>query len=128
MRENEQYYGCFPYYFCGNSNLDDRPNEFEETENPLKALNRRKVPYDVFEEYPEIKDPLSDIHKIERTHSKTVKKGRLIHKYNYNHTRTITVYEKKEKVQKNKRCWLFRCFSKKCDDKNTIINNYYING
>lgn len=125
MRENEQYYGCFPYYFCGNRNLDDRPNEFEETEKPLKALNRRKVPYDVFEEYPEIKDPLSDIHKIERTHSKTVKKGRLIHKYNYNHTRTITVYEKKEKVQKNKRCWLFRCFSKKCDDKNTIINNYY---
>ncbi len=125
MREKEEYYGCFPYYFCGNRNLDDRPNEFEETEKPLKALNRRKVPYDVFEEYPEIKDPLSDIHKIERTHSKTVKKGRLIHKYNYNHTRTITVYEKKEKVQKNKRCWLFRCFSKKCDDKNTIINNYY---
>lgn len=125
MREKEEYYGCFPYYFCGNRNLDDRPNEFEETEKPLKALNRRKVPYDVFEEYPEIKDPLSDIHKIERTHSKTVKKGRLIHTYNYNHTRTITVYEKKEKVQKNKRCWLFRCFSKKCDDKNTIINNYY---
>ena len=136
MREKEQYYGCFPYYFCGNSNLDDRPNKFEEdyeieeTEKPLKALNRRKAPYDVFEDYPEIKDPLSDIHKIERKHSKTVKKDKLIHKYSYNHSRIITVYEKKEKVQKKKRCCLFRCFTKKrkdkkCEDKNVIINNYY---
>jgi len=132
MREKEQYYGCFPYMMCGNSNSDNVPDdvkedyELEETEKPLRALNGRKAPYDVFEDYPEIKDPLSDIHKIERTHSKTVKKGKLIHKYNYNHSRTITVYEKKEKVKK-KRCWLFRCFSKdkKREEKNVIINNYY---
>ena len=136
MREKEKYYGFFPYSICGNSNLDDKSDNFQEdydvkeTEKPLKALNGRKAPYDVFEDYPEIKDPLSDIHKIERTHSKTVKKGKLIHKYNYNHSRTITVYEKKEKVQKKKRCCFLRCFSKKrkdkrVDDRKIIINNYY---
>jgi len=125
MRERDKHYGFFPYIFCRNSNLENIPNEFqedyeiEETERPLKT------PYDVFEDYPEIKEPLSDIHKIERKHSKTVKKDKLIHKYSYNHSRTITVYEKKEKVQKKKRCWLFRCFTKKCEDKNVIINNYY---
>ena len=130
MREREKYYGFFSEKKYGNSNVDDRPNEFEEdykTEKPLKALNGTKAPYDVFEDYPEIKEPLSDIHKIERKHSKTAKKDKLIHTYSYNHIRTITVYERKEKVQqkKKKRCWLFRCFTKKCEDKNVIINNYY---
>ena len=39
MREKEQYYGCFPYMMCGNSNLDNVPEDYEieETEKPLRA-------------------------------------------------------------------------------------------
>ena len=39
MRENEQYYGCFPFMICGNSNLDNVPDEFKKIMRLKKQRN-----------------------------------------------------------------------------------------